>query len=258
MVEFDSVITKIQDFKYSEPAVDCNWDEFRKVVESRRSVRVFTGDKISENDVRDCLKIALLAPTSSNLQQWEFHWVRTPEIRKSLIKACFNQNAARTSAELIVCLGRTRTWKKHANQMLKAFDESTLPVPKAARDYYSFVAPLVYTQGFLSIAGLLRRVIFSVAGLFRPVPREPNSNADMKAWAIKSTALACENLMLAFRAKGFDTCPMEGFDARRVRRLLKLTSDSTIVMIIAAGKRAENGVYGPRIRFDESQFIKEI
>jgi nitroreductase len=257
-MELDSVITKIQDFKYSEPAADCNWDEFKKVVESRRSVRVFTDEKIPENDVRDCIKMALLAPTSSNLQQWEFHWVRTPEIRRKLITACFNQNAARTSAELIVCVGRTGTWRKHAKQMLKAFDESTLKVPKAARDYYSILAPLAYTQGPLSVLGFFRRIIIFATGLFRPVPREPMSNSDMKAWAIKSTALACENLMLAFRAKGFDTCPMEGFDAVRVRRLLKLPCDATVVMIIGAGRRAENGVYGPRIRFADAQFIKEI
>lgn len=257
-MELDGIITKPQDFRYKEPAVDCNWDEFKKVVESRRSVRIFTNDPIPEQDVRDCLKMALLAPTSSNLQNWEFYWVRTPELKKKIAKACFNQNAARTAAELIVCVGRTGTWRKHAQQMLEAFQGSDYHVPKAAKDYYRFTTRLVYTQGPLGIVGLVRRTLFFFAGLFQPVPREPNSKSDMRAWAIKTVALACENLMLAFRAKGFDTCPMEGYDSHRVRRLLKLPCDATTVMVIGAGKRADNGVYGPRVRFDESQFIKEV
>ena len=36
----------------------------------------------------------------------------------------------------------------------------------------------------------------------------------MAVWAHKSTALACENLMLSLRAYGYDSCPMEGMDSK--------------------------------------------
>ena len=79
----------------------------------------------------------------------------------------------------------------------------------------------------------------------------------MVVWASKTVALACQNFMIAMRASGFDTCPMEGFDAVRVTKLLNLPRDARIVMVISAGQRAPNGVYGPQIRFDDSLFIKE-
>lgn len=252
------ILTETPSFRHVEPAIPTSWEEFMKVVESRRSVRVYTAEPLPENDVRDCLEAALLAPNSSNLQPWEFYWIRTPEIKKKLVKACFNQNAARTAAELIVCVARTKTWREHARQMVEVFRVSEPPAPKSAFHYYEKLAPFVYTQGPFGILGWIRRMAFAIAGLFRPVPREPHSLNQLRTWAIKSTALACENLMLAFRAKGFDSCPMEGFDAKMVRSALPLPRDARIVMIISAGKRAENGVYGPRIRFDSSKFIKEI
>lgn len=95
-------------------------------------------------------------------------------------------------------------------------------------------------------------------GFFKPVPREPTSNSELKTWAVKTTALACENLMLSLRAAGYDSCPMEGFDGVRVKRILQLPTDAVIVMGISAGKRADNGVYGPQLRFDEDRFIHEV
>lgn len=87
--------------------------------------------------------------------------------------------------------------------------------------------------------------------------RGPLGRAGLALWAVKSTALACENLMLAFRAFGYDTCPMEGFDEKRVKRLLHLERDAHVVMVIGAGRRSPGGIYGPRIRLDTQGFFFE-
>jgi nitroreductase len=93
----------------------------------------------------------------------------------------------------------------------------------------------------------------------KPMVRQPKSFADMRTWANKSTALACQNLMLAFRAYGYDTCPIEGLDQRRIRRMLELPyGKAEVCMAISVGKRAPNGIYGPRIRFDRKLFVKEL
>ena len=71
---------------------------FRDVVESRRSVRRFTDTKIPDDVLADCLRLAMLAPNSSNLQPWEFYVIDDADKRKRAIKNCMNQNAAKTSA----------------------------------------------------------------------------------------------------------------------------------------------------------------
>ena len=67
------IFKKIPELDYSEPAPEINTEEFIKVVESRRSVRVYTEENIPEEIMQKCLDLALLAPNSSNLQAWEFY-----------------------------------------------------------------------------------------------------------------------------------------------------------------------------------------
>ncbi|HEX4047593.1 MAG TPA: nitroreductase family protein [Elusimicrobiota bacterium] len=238
------------------PLPDIDWNEFKKVVETRRSVRVFDRTPVPEADVREALDLALLAPNSSNLQPWEFHWVRTPKLRKALVEACLSQPAARTAAELIVCVARTDTWPAMRARMLEAF-AAQKNVPASAVDYYRKLVPMAYAVGPFGLFARLRGLAAFCLGFIRPVPREPSSAAELTTWAVKSTALACENLMLALRARGWDSCPMEGADSRRVKKLLGLPRSSALVMVVAAGRRSSRGVYGPRIRFDRALFVKE-
>jgi nitroreductase len=77
----------------------------------------------------------------------------------------------------------------------------------------------------------------------------------MTVWGNKSTALACAHFMLAMRSHGFDTCPMEGLDSRRVKKLLGLPRRASITMAISAGKRAKGGVFGDRFRFDQKHIV---
>jgi len=232
--------------------------EFEKVVRNRRSVRVYDGTPVPESVVRKCLELALLAPNSSNLQCWEFYWVRSPEKKAELAKLCFDQNAAKTAAELFVCVGRIDKIFPHARQMLEVLEQRGTSVPKAVLDYYKKLVPLAYSSGPLSVFAPLKWLLFTTLGFFRVMPREPLGKSDLRLWAAKSSALACENLMLAFSAHGFDTCPMEGLDSKRVKKLLGLPRSSVVTMAISAGKRKPEGVYGSRIRFPDSQFIHEV
>ena len=50
--------------------------DFFETVNKRRSVRKFTNTEVPEYVMRKCLKASVLIPNSSNLQPWEFYWVR--------------------------------------------------------------------------------------------------------------------------------------------------------------------------------------
>ena len=234
-------------------------DAFRTIVEARRSVRSFKAEAVPEHVVKDCLDLALLAPNSSNLQCWEFHWVRSAPRKAELVKACLDQSAARTAAELIVCVARTATWRENRQRMLLSLqrEHKTMPHLEAVRAYYETLVPILYGQGPWGIFGPFKKVFLWTKGFFGATPREPCGNAEMRTWAVKSTALACENLMLAFSAHGYDSCPMEGFDSARIRNLLSLPGDAVVVMVVAAGRRAADGVRGPRIRFDRRNYLRE-
>ena len=69
----------------------------------RRSVRIFDDKKkVITGTVKNCLEQAHLAPSSSNLQLWEFHHITSEEKCKLVAKTCFNQPAASTAQQLVV------------------------------------------------------------------------------------------------------------------------------------------------------------
>jgi nitroreductase len=257
VADFTKLIDDMAGYKHDEHMHTVSPIEFDKIIQNRRSVRFYTDEKIPAEVVEKVLDWGLLAPNSSNLQAWEFYWVKNLEKKAELVTALLSQPAARTAQELIVAVAKRKTWKKVSQQMLEKL-ESTPDAPKAAKDYYEKIVPLAYTLGPLGMIGPLKKLAVTIAGMFRPVPREPCTVADMRVWAVKSTALACENIMMGFSAFGYDTCPMEGYDSSRVKKILGLHSGDEVVMVISAGKRDQKGVYGPRVRMDRNQFIKII
>jgi len=260
MIE-ESIFKKAPTTSYQEKALKVSWEAFSNILNNRRSVRVYKDEKVPDEVIQKCLDAALLAPNSSNLQSWEFYWIHTEATKKEVAKICLSQPAATTAPVLIACVARTGTWEKHRKRMLEQFAKSEAEgtvVPQSAKSYYNKIVPFFYSMGPLGIFGCVKKLLFFFRGLKEATPREPTSQHGMRIWAVKSTALACQNLMMAFSAAGYDSCPMEGYDSSRLKKLLKLPSDAVPVMIISAGKRAPNGIYGPRFRFPSSEFIKKI
>ena len=243
--------------RYFEAApTDIDVENFRKVLESRRSVRKFTDTPIPAEVLDACLDLALLAPNSSNLQPWTFYVVQNPEKKAKLVKACLSQLAAKTASELIVCVARTDRIDEMAKRNLSEFP---LPqIPKMVQQYYKFI-PYNYKTGVFNSLGHARKLAFGVARKFdKQLPVSAFNSSDAKLWASKTTALACENLVLALRAYGFDSCMMEGFDEPLVKKILNLNNEQYPVMVIGAGERAVDGVFFPQYRFDRDLFIQKV
>ena len=119
------------------------------------------------------------------------------------------------------------------------------------RDYErtAKIGRILFITGPLGIFAAIKWAMFRLLNLFRTSGMPPLTHHDLLKWATKSTSLACQNLMIAAEAMGVNTCPMEGFDGRRLSRYLGLSSrDHDIVMVIAAGKRSQAFVAPPQWR----------
>ncbi len=221
---------------------------------ARRAVRVYDiSKKIDSKIVKKCIEQATLAPSSSNLQLWEFYHVTEKNTLTELSKACFNQNAAKTASQLIAIIVRKDLWKKRAEVIcedillnLHSRKKVTPENKKKATLYYKKGIPKLYSKLYC----LFRYISFLVLqfkGIFKPVSRQVR-NRDMRISAHKSVGLAAQSFMLSMAAYGYDTCPMEGFDSLRVKKILHIPKKAEICMLISCGIRAENGVYGNRFR----------
>ena len=231
----------------------------------RRSVRIYKDDvALDDEKVKQCLVNASLAPTSSNMQLREFYHVTDKTKLKALAKSCFDQPAAKTAQQLVVVVTRKDLWRKRSNANLEFLkkgygnkskeDYSTRE--KFTLKYYSQLIPTLYME-FLGIFGALKYVFFQTVGLFRPIYRQVR-NSDMRIVVHKSAALAAENFMVSMAAIGYDTCPMEGSDTLRVKKILNLPRGAEINMIIGCGLRDDNGVYGPRFRIPFEEVYHKV
>ena len=221
----------------------------------RRSVRVYKDTPIDSDKVKQCLKNATIAPTSSNLQLWEFYHITDKETLKKLSAACLDQNAAKTAQQLVVVIANKNLWKKRAKENVEflnnAFDKPNLDErlikrKNMALSYYQKLIPFLYTD-ILGIFGFLKFIAFQIVGIFRPVYRQTRLS-DMRIVAHKSAGLAAQNFMISMAAIGYDTCPMEGSDTLRVKKILNISRSAEINMVISCGIRDEAGIYGSRFR----------
>jgi nitroreductase len=221
----------------------------------RRSTRVYKDQDIDADKVKKCLVNASLAPTSSNLQLWEFYHITNKQTLIELADACFNQSAAKTANQLVVIVARKDLWKQRAKANIdflnSVYDkpnlsERDLKRKKMATNYYKKLIPTIYTD-FLGILGYLKFLVFQIIGVFKPIYRQTRLS-DMRIVAQKSAGLAAQNFMTSMAGIGYDTCPMEGSDTLRVKKILGLPRGAEINMIISCGIRDDKGIYGPRFR----------
>ena len=225
-----------------------------EVLNYRRSVRVFDKTKpLDPEKVKHCLELATLAPNSSNMQLWEFYQVIQPELLVKISKACLDQTATSTASEVVVFVTRQDLYRSRAKFVLD-FERGNVRrnSPKDRQEkrikdrelYYGKLMPFLYAR-FFRILGLLRSVLAKAIGLFRPIVR---------VVVHKSCALAAQTFMIAMANEGYDTCPLEGFDSKQMKKLLKLPHGTEVNMVIACGIRDGNkGIWGERGRvpFDE-------
>jgi len=238
---------------------------FEEIVNYRRSVRLYKVTPIDPQRVRHCLELASLSPNSSNMQMWEFYHITDPETLKKLAVACLNQQSAKTAQQMVVFVTRQDLYKKKAKQLIELESQNVLKnSPKEKHEkrvktwkmYYGYVMPLLYSR-FFGIFGILRKLLVNIVGLFRPITYQV-SEADARTVVHKTCALAAQTFMLAMAAEGYDTCPMEGLDSRRVKRMLKLPMGAEINMVISCGIRAEGGIWGDRMRVPFDEVYKQI
>lgn len=238
----------------------------QEILSHRRAVRHFDSNKpLDKERVKECIRKSTLAPTSSNMQLWECYHVTDKATMTLLSKACLNQLTATSAQQMVVYVTRQDKYKAHA-QAVKVFERENTQrnSPKEKQEkrikkwdlYYGKVMPFLYSR-FFGIAGLGRKMLAQTIGLFRPIVRQV-SEGDVRVVVHKSCALAVQTFMLAMSEEGYDTCPLEGFDSRLVKKALNLPYNCEINMIITCGVRLSDGVWGDRFRIPFEEIYHHI
>ncbi len=234
-------------------------EAFQQVIDYRRSNRSFDPEvQVPDEVVRLSIERAILSPNSSNMQLWEFYWIHSKDALNAMIPLCLNQQAAKTAQQMVVFVARKDKWKAHAKwnyeKILSTIDGDPNELQKGGLAYYKKVMPLLYGNDPIGFMSFVRRTISFVMGLRKPFFRTGGSS-NQRIMVHKSCALAAQTFMLSIAAEGFHSCPMEGFDEKRVKKYLQLPRGAEINMIISVGLGTEQGIWGPRFRLPYEEVV---
>lgn len=188
-------------------------------IHSRRAIKFFdSGHRMSDAEIGQLMSLALLAPTSFNIQNWRFLLVKNPDLRRQLRTVAWDQ-AQVTDASLLVVL--TADLKSWAKEPIRYWESAPQPVQE-------FILPAIrtYYNGH------------------EQVQRDE---------AMRSCGIAAMTLMLAAQEMGYASCPMVGFDFEKVGKIINLPADHVIAMFVAIGKGTKDAwARGGRLTMDEA------
>lgn len=216
----------------------------------RRAVKVFEPVEIPQVLREQVLDAARHAPSSFNTQPYRLFWVESSARKVAAAKLCMGQMPAATASALVVAVADIGSLAATSRAQAVWMRKSGFSHDKV-RDYErtAKIGRILLMPGPFGIFGAVKWTIFRLVNLWKTFGMPPVFRQDVLKWATKSTSLACENLMIAAEALGLNTCPMEGFDGRRLLKFLGLsTRHHEIVMVIAIGRKSAAYVGPPQWR----------
>ena len=206
----------------------------------RRAIKVFEPAEIPDDLREQLLDAARHAPSSFNMQPYQLYWVESPSGRRTVSELCMGQRPAATASALVVAVADIGSLRSTAD-LQASWMRATGVAPDKIRSYErtAHLGRVIFAPGPFNLFGAFKWLVFRLVHAWKVMGLPPRSRQEVLKWAVKGTALACENLMIAAEALGLNTCPMEGFDGRRLGQFLGLSPrEQEIVMVIAIGRRS--------------------
>lgn len=85
-----------------------NENEMLELIKKRRSIRKYTDQAVTEEQIRQLLEAAMAAPSGSNIQPWEFVVVRDPDLKRQLAQTHTWSHMCADAAVVFVVCGHER------------------------------------------------------------------------------------------------------------------------------------------------------
>lgn len=198
-----------------------------QAIRLRRTTPSFDGEPVPTEDLEKILDAGLQAPSGFNLQPWRFVVVRTPEQRKRLRAACYNQANVEEAPVVIVACGDADGWRNgDVEEMLRLGREGGMP------ENYAEQAKL-------------------------KIPEYLASHPNLPMWLNRHVMIALTSMMLMAEVLGYDTALTEGFEEEKISEALKLPLNYHVVSLLSLGylkgtDKFDGGRFSPaRTLFEE-------
>jgi len=174
-------------------------------IEQRRSIKHFDKNhKLSESEIEKLLSLAILSPTSYNIQNWRFVVVKDTEIRKKIREVGMDQAQITDASLLLILCADLKFWKNQPERYWRN-------APKEIQDMF-----------------------VKMIGDFYDGKEQLQRDE-----AMRSCGIAAQTLMLTAKAMGYDSGAMIGFDPQKVAEIINLPEDHVIGLMVVVGKQVK-------------------
>ena len=195
--------------------------DVREAATRRRSIRTFAASSITTEDIATILDTVRLAPSAFNVQPWRFVVVESPDVKDKLAEAAFNQRQVSSAPAVIVLYTDMQDALEHIEDVVHPNYDEAAATKTAA----------------------------TVRGIFAK-----KSEAEREQWGAEQGNIALGYLLLIAEAHGYQTSPMAGFDAEKVKQLLGLPSHVRVPALVAIGRGVEEGF--PHHRHELNRIVR--
>ncbi len=194
----------------------------KDLIESRVSANYFDPSApVSDEQVAELARLATLAPSAYNVQNWQFVAVRSQQAREKLRELSFGQQKVVDAPVTFIISGTLRAQDQVAAALKPAVDKGILIQP----------------------------VVDSWTRMAQSMDGDERAQRDE---ALRSASLAAMTMILAAEGMGLSSCAMTGFDAQAVHAAFGLGADEVPVMLVAVGHAAKgNWPQKPRRPLDD-------
>lgn len=172
-------------------------EEILKAHHFRHATRIYNEEKISKEDMDFILEVARLSPSSVGLEPWRFVVLEREDIKEKISEVAWGaKKQLATSSHFVLILARkdVRYDSEYFIEHFKRRQPDEDKLKRMLSIYEEFQTDHI-------------EVVDSERALFD--------------WSSKQTYIALGNMMTAAAQIGIDSCPIEGFDYRKVNAILE-------------------------------------
>jgi putative NAD(P)H nitroreductase len=188
-----------------------------EAIETRRSIPFFDpAVPITKEEILRLSNLANFAPSSMNLQPWEYIVCSTPESRQKLREVSYNQAKITDASAVLILLGNLQH-HLHANDVASS---------QIRNGYFGEER----REGFVG----------SAHGAYEGNAQKQRDEA------FRGGSLWAMTFMLAAYEAGWDTAPLGGFIPEQVSEVFNIPETHLPILLIAIGKRPADAKILPR------------
>ncbi|CBJ49232.1 nitroreductase-like protein [Ectocarpus siliculosus] len=236
-------------------AADSDAEAFERVTLARRSTKHFDRRRPVPDDVlKKVLALVLRAPSGFNIQPYECIVVTSDEAKHKLSRAMLGPNRER-----VLAAGATVVFASDLNSMKNVRKLTTMLAKEGWPEGFIKKVPLYLSVFSTGHNRLLRLPLVAAKKLSFAVVRRLGKGmptvSGAEAWAFKSTMLAVQELLLAATSHGLATCPMEGFDMRRLRKALRIPLRYSVPIVVSIGYPSDDRREIKTLRFPPEEVL---